>query len=64
MTTLARSELENIHNDIKYSKSMTDKHHSEMIAINEHIAAILEKNYDKSDEKIEKQIQPMSFQIN
>ena len=34
-----------------------------MNAINEHIAAMIENNHDKSDKKIEKQLHIMSVQI-
>ena len=57
---LNKSELDNIQNDIK---AYTEKHHSEIKAMNEYIAAMIVKLNGKSDKKIEKQIHPMSVQI-
>ena len=37
--------------------------HAEIKAMNDNIAAMLEKLHDKSDKKTEKQLQPMSLQI-
>ena len=48
---------------IPLTKSDRDKLHSKIKAMNEHIAAILEKLHDKSDKKIKKQLQPISVQI-
>ena len=47
-TCLSTSDLENIHNDIK---SITDKHHSDMKALNDHISDIIAKITDKISEK-------------
>ena len=57
---LNKSELDNIQNDIK---AYTEKHHSEIKAMNEYIAAMIAKLNGKSDKKTEKQIHPMSVQI-
>ena len=54
MTFLTKYKPDNIQNDIKATIAMTDKYHSEMIAINEHIADMLAKLHDKCDKKIEK----------
>ena len=44
-------------------QSNLDKHIYEMKSMNEHIADMLVKLYDEYDKEIEKQIQPMLFQI-
>ena len=47
-TCLSTSDLKKIHNDIK---SITDKHHSDMKALNDHISDIIAKITDKISEK-------------
>ena len=48
LTPITKSDCEKLHSEF-------DRHHSETKAINEHIAAMLEKLHDKSNKKIEKQ---------
>ena len=60
---LAKSDIYNIHNDIKDTTGKHTKNHSEMKSIKEHMAAMLENIHDKYDKKIVKQIQPISLQI-
>ena len=48
LNPLTKSDREKLHSEF-------DRHHSETKAINEHIAAMLEKLHDKSNKKIEKQ---------
>ena len=56
MIPLTKTDREKLHSDLENNLS-------EMKSMNEHIAAMLEELHDKSDKKIEKQIQPMSVQI-
>ena len=56
MTPLTKYDRDKLHSDF-------DKFFSEMKSVNEHIAAMIAKINDKSDKKIEKQLQLMSFQI-
>ena len=55
LTPLTNSDWDKIHSDF-------DKHLSEIKLMNEKIAAMLAKNHDKSDKKIEIHLQPMLVQ--
>ena len=53
---LTKSDREKLHSDF-------EKNIFEMKAMKKHISAIIAKLHDKSNKKIEKNLQPMSFQI-
>ena len=56
MTPLNKSDPDKPHSDF-------EKYFSEMKAMNEHIADMITKMHDKSDNKTENQLHPMSVQI-
>ena len=58
--SLSKYDLGNIHNDIK---AMTDKHHSDIEDLNEHIYAMIEIITDASSkiDKKEQQLRDISF---
>ena len=45
--SLSKYDIDNIKNDIKDMTAMTDKHHSDMKNLNEHISAMLTKIIEK-----------------
>ena len=55
---LSKSDLYSIHNDIKSITAMTDKHHSNMKTLNEHISDMLTKltNTSSNTYKYEEQL--------
>ena len=61
--SLSKSDLGNIHNDIKSMTSMTDKYHYDMKTLNEHISNMLTKLTDTSPkiDKHEEQLTDISF---
>ena len=56
MNPLTKSDHDKLHSDF-------DKNISEMKAMNEHIATMLAKLHDKSDNKTEKKVQTMPLKI-
>ena len=45
---LSKYDLDNIQNDIKAMTARTDKHHSDIKTLNEHISAMIKKLTNKS----------------